>query len=395
MAIESRLAELAVGVGANVQAGQLVFVTGEPGHLDMARRVAEAAYRRGARFVEVDLFDPIVQRARLQHAPAEALEEIPQWRRELIRILGAERGACVQLTGTTEPHVFDDLEPSRVARVSLPRVPEWHDVELLVNWTIVPTPTPAWATTYRPDLEPKAAYAALEHDLAFVCRLDEPDPGAAWRERLAVLERRAAQLDAMRLDAVRFDGPGTALCIGLLEAARWDRPLMRTPEGIDHMPNVPTEEVFTVPDPGRVDGHVRLTRPTVVAGRRIDEATLVFRDGHIVEVDGGPGVEALREFSTRHENAGRLGELALVDADSRVGRLGHVFGVTLLDENATSHIALGYGFPELLPQHDEGRANASEVHLDVMVGGRDVAVTGVDRDDAIRPLIIDGRWMVG
>jgi aminopeptidase len=195
-------------------------------------------------------------------------------------------------------------------------------------------------------------------------------------------------LNRLALDRVRLHGGGTDLSVGLLPGVRWEHPVMVSSRGIAHVPNLPTEEVFTSPDPARADGHALLTRPALVGGRLIDDVRLELRDGRVVGVDGGRGVEALRALLERDEGASRLGELALVDDTSRVGRLARVFGVTLLDENAAGHVALGSGFPEL----GEG-VNDSAIHLDVMVGSADVDAMGVDRDGREHPLLIRGRWV--
>jgi aminopeptidase len=391
-----RLADLAVDLGANVQPGQLVRIAAEVGHLDVVRAVAESAYRRGARFVDVRLFDPLVQRARILHVPAAALEEVPSWEVERIRVLGEERGASISITGPTVPWAFDDLDPGRVGRVSLPWVPQWRDVESLVNWTVIPFPTPAWAAAVRPELSGEDALAALWKDVVFACRLDESDPAAAWRTRLGQLGRRAEALNELSLDSVRFHGPGTDVRVGVLAGARWEHPAMVSARGVEHMPNLPTEEIFTVPDPARVDGVVRLTRPALVGGRLIHEVTLEFRGGRVAAIEGPPGVQALREFVARDDGASRLGELALVDASSRVGQLGKTFGVILLDENAVSHVALGFGFPELVADDDDrDKVNRSAVHLDVMVGSDEIAVTGLDRDGRQHALLRRGEWAMG
>jgi aminopeptidase len=174
---------------------------------------------------------------------------------------------------------------------------------------------------------------------------------------------------------------------------RWERAEMVTPAGIGFVPNLPTEEVYTTPDPARVDGHVRLTRPVVIGGRRIDGVALRFRAGRVVEIDGPPEAAALREFVARDDGTARLGELALVDADSRVAHLGQTFGEILLDENAASHIALGYGFPSLIPSSSRQTANASEHHLDLMIGSPEVQVSGVDREGTEVPLLREGVWV--
>jgi putative nucleotidyltransferase with HDIG domain len=387
------LAELAVGVGANVQAGQHVEVSGETGHLEVVRAIAAAAYARGAEFVDVEINDPLVQAARIEAAPQASLSHVPDWERERVRDLTERGGASILVTGPTCPGLLDHLDPRRVALASQGASAQWRDATRAINWTIVPAATEGWAAELRPQLPIDEAMAALWADLAHVCRLDTPDPIAAWQERLAVLGDRAAWLTAQELHAVRLAGPGTDLTIGLIEGVRWERAEMVTPNGIGFVPNLPTEEVYTTPDSARVDGHVRLTRPVVIGGRRIGDVSLCFRAGRVVEIDGPPEAAALREFVARDEGTARLGELALVDADSRVAHLGETFGEILLDENAASHIALGYGFPSLVPSSSRQTANASDHHLDLMIGSPEVAVDGVDRDGNIVPLLRRGTWV--
>jgi aminopeptidase len=387
-----RLADLAVGLGANVQQGQVVRVSAEVGHEATLRAVAESAYRAGARFVDVNLFDPVVQRARILHAPVEALEEIPGWEVERLRILGNDGGASIKLVGPAAPGVFDDLNPKRVGRVSLPSLPQWREVEPMLNWTVVPSPTVGWAKALRPELSEDEALGALWDDVVHVCRLDQPDPVAEWRVRLDQLRDRAMSLNALRLDSVRLEGPGTDLRVGLFRGACWEHPVVVNDRGVEHVPNLPTEEVFTVPDPRRVDGRAKLTRPALVGGRLIEGVTLEFRAGRVAQVEGSDGVEALSEFVSR-DGADRVGELALVDETSRVGRLGRTFGVILLDENAVSHIALGYGFPELVDEDQRGEVNSSSFHLDVMVGAEDVNTTGFGHDGREYPLLRGGQWV--
>ncbi|HYG96289.1 MAG TPA: aminopeptidase [Solirubrobacterales bacterium] len=389
------LAELAVGVGANVQAGQHVEVSGETGHLEVVRAIVAAAYGRGAEFVDVEISDPLVQAARIGAAPQGSLAHVPEWEAKRVRDLAERGGASILVTGPSCPGLFDGLDPRRVALASEGPSAEWRDATRAINWTIVPAATEGWAAELRPQLPIDEAVAALWADIAHICRLDAAEPAAAWEERLAALRERAAWLTAQKLHAVRFEGPGTDLTIGLMEGVRWGRAEMATPGGVGFVPNLPTEEVYTTPDSARVDGHVRLTRPVVIGGRRIDEVSLRFREGRVVEIDGPPEAAALREFVARDDGAARLGELALVDADSRVAHLGQTFGEILLDENAASHIALGYGFPSLIPSSSRQTANASDHHLDLMIGSPEVQVSGVDHGGDAMPLLCEGVWVGG
>jgi aminopeptidase len=253
----------------------------------------------------------------------------------------------------------------------------------------------AWAQRLRPELAPDGALDALWGDVAVACRLDQPDPVAAWRRRFAELGARARALTALRLDAVHLRGPGTDLVVGLPRTARWEGPTNVSERGIEHAWNLPSEEVYTAPDRDRVDGRVRLTRPAVVGGRTIAGVALTFRDGRVVDMAADDDLGALREFAARDEGTARLGELALVDADSAVGSLGRAFGLILLDENTAAHVALGFAFPELVDAADRERVNQSGSQLDLTVGSAELEVTGIHADGREQPLLSRGEWQLG
>jgi len=393
--LTTALAELAVGVGANVQPGQYVEVSGEVGHLETVRSVVAAAYRRGASFVDVRIDDPVSRWARIVAGPLDGLERVPRWEGERVRELTERSGASILVSGPTIPGLFDTLEPRAVALAAAGPTAQWREATRAINWTIVPAATEGWASRLRPQLAKDEALSALWSDLAYVCRLDELDPSAAWERRLAVLRDRAAWLTALELRTVCFEGPGTRLSVGLMPGVRWERPEMTSQNGISYVPNLPTEEVYTTPDPERVDGVARLTKPVVIGGRRIDGVALCFQNGRVTGIDGPAEAGALREFIGRDDGAARLGELALVDAESRVADLEQTFGEILLDENAASHIGLGYGFPALIPDSSRRVANASDHHLDVMIGSPEVEVVGVDRNGTTHVLLHDGQWVEG
>jgi aminopeptidase len=391
------LAELTVRFGANVQPGQVVAVSSEPGKEALARAVAGAAYRAGARFVDVSVFDYHVKRLRALHADPDSLGYVPPWYRQRVRQLGELRGATIGLAGPVAPKLMRDVDPERLGRDMLPRVRESIQVvnDRTVNWTIAPCPTVGWAEVVHPELPPDQALARLWQEIGHVCRLDEPDPVGAWTRRIDRLETVASTLDELGLDAVRFEGPGTDLSVGLLASCRWQAARMRTIDDVEHAPNLPTEEVFTSPDPERVDGHVTSTKPLFTSGALITGLRVRFEGGRAVSIEADQGADTLRALCERDEGAARLGEVALVDRDSRIGQLGTVFFDTLLDENAASHIALGQGFPFVADDEaDRARLNSSEIHIDFMIGSSDVAVTGRRADGSEIPLLRDGVWQI-
>jgi aminopeptidase len=392
----TRLADLVVGFGANVQPGQIVAVGAEPGKEHLAREIAASAYRHGAKFVDVTYFDIHVKRARLQHAPEETLDFVPSWFGERVIELGRQRCARVGLTGPVAPGLLDDVDPARAGRDQLPFVKEAGIVvnERTTNWTAVPCPTPAWAQLVHPDLDPDAALARLWEQIVFVCRLDEEDPAAAWRERSGTLIAVAGRLNDRRFEALRFRGPGTDLTVGLLPTTQFMAAQFETVGGIRHMPNIPSEEIFGAPDPQRTDGVVRASKPLVVGGSIIRGLEVEFRDGRAVRIDADEGAEVLRGYAARDDGASRLGEVALVDGSGRIGATDTVFFDTLLDENAASHIALGEAYTFTAGPEDAGRLNHSSIHVDFMIGGDDVNVTGVTASGEEVPVLERGEWRV-
>jgi aminopeptidase len=238
--------------------------------------------------------------------------------------------------------------------------------------------------------------------VARAVRLDEPDPVDAWKQHVAVLRARAEQLDECRFDAIRFRGPGTDLFVGLSPLSRWKGAVEETVYGLEHVVNLPTEEVFTTPDRRRTEGTLRCTRPVALPGKVAEDVELTFRDGRVVDVRARTGADDLRESFAFDDGASMLGEVAIVDSSSRVGQLGVVFFDTLFDENATSHVALGSAYLSALDggtelTEDERAAaglNESGVHEDVMLGSPEVDVDGLASDGSATAIVRDDRWVL-
>ncbi len=399
-----RFAELSVRVGANVQPGQEVVLIYQVEHTQIARAMARAALGAGARRVLPVVADLHFRRAAIELGPEEELGISPGYILDWMRSWRETRPAIIQLTGDAEPDLFAGLDPELVANADpndaralfIPLV-----MERLVNWLIVSAPNEGWANAVfgEPDTE------RLWDAIVTMMRLDEEDPVAAWQAHAATLKARAAGLDACGFDAIRFRGPGTDLVVGLLEASRWLCATFETRSGIEHLPNLPTEEVFTTPDWRRTEGAVQSTYPLIVPGigARVEGLRIRFDGGRIVDVQAdGDGAEVIRTQLTKDDQAPFLGEIALVDGSSRVRQTGLVFHNTLFDENATCHIAYGSGLPMAVEGADdvapdellERGVNVSSVHTDFMIGGPEVEVDGLANDGSATPIIRDDRWLL-
>jgi aminopeptidase len=389
-----RFADLAIGFAANVQKGQVVAIGSELGKEAMVRALAASAYKHGAQFVDVQYFDMHVKRARILYADEESLDFVPSWYGQRLLELGRQRCARVALSGPATPGLLDDLDPRRAGRDQLPFIREAGIVvnERTTNWTIVPYPTVGWARQVHPGLPDDEALARLSEQILHVCRLDDADPVAAWKERSDFLVATADRVTERRFEALRFEGRGTNLTVGLLPTTKFMAARFQTVDGIDHMPNLPSEEIFGAPDPKRTDGVVRATKPLVIAGSIIKGLEVEFKAGEAVRIDADEGADVLRSYAARDEGSSRLGEVALVDGEGRIGRLDTVFFDTLLDENAASHIALGESYRFTAGEEDHPRLNHSSIHVDFMIGGDDVAVTGVTREGEDVPVLRDGAW---
>lgn len=394
--LTAKLAELAVW-GANVQPGQIVGVTSYIGKEEMTRAVTRAAYRRGAKYVDVLYWDTWLKRERIELADDETLDYVPPWLAQRLLWLSDEHAARVSLSGPHAPHALRGLDPARAGKDLLPRQKETSEVvdRMTTSWCLIPVPTRPWAELVYPDVDPDEAYDRLWEAITHICRLDADDPTKAWATRSDELKASAGRLTERHFDAIRLHGPGTDLTIGLLPSAHWAGGDLETVDGRRHSPNIPSEEIFITPDPERVDGHVTATMPLELSGSIISGIRVEFSGGRAVRIDADEGAEALRSVVATDDGASRLGEVALVDGHGRIGPLETVFYDTLIDENAASHLALGSGYEHPVESaEDKARINRSGVHVDFMIGSPEVAVDGIDRDGTAVPVLRQGSWQI-
>ncbi|MFL5953189.1 MAG: aminopeptidase [Gaiellaceae bacterium] len=388
-----RYAELAVRVGANVQSGQLVDVLARVEHAPVARAITREAYKAGARYVDVYYSDQHIRRALIEGAADDVLSWTPPWLLERAKEVGDERAAVIALTGDAEPNLLADLPGERVGKARMLELAEESNrqvTEQLNNWTVIGVPNEGWARQMfgEPDLD------RLWELVEYAVRLDESDPVAAWRGHVARIGARARGLDDLGIDEIHFKGPGTDLRVGLLPESRWQGCESVTAEGIPYVANMPTEEVFTTPDMRRAEGFVRSTRPLSLYGRVVKGLEMRFEGGKIVDVRAEEGAEVITGQLETDETASSLGEIALVDGTSRIGKTGLTFFDTLFDENATCHVAYGGAYAEAVEGGVIEGVNTSNVHTDFMVGGPEVDVDALLRDGTVVPLLRNDVWQL-
>lgn len=403
-----RYAELIVRKGCNVQPGQILYMGADVQSCDFAVKVAEAAYEAGARYVQVDLGDDRFQRARITGSQEEFLDHVP--RHVPIRMDEAveEQGAMIRLVGSGDPNVLSGLDADRSNRCRLAlhkAVQRFYDEGIgrsAVQWCVASASTTGWAESIFDDLAGEEARDELWRQLLKIVRADREDCLSAWDQHSADLSRRSAALNRLKLERIIFTGPGTQLTVGLSERARFEGGQAKSQRGKGFIPNLPTEEVFTTPDWRKTQGEVRVTRPFLVNGTLVENLTMKFDQGVLVDFDAESGAETLRSYVDSDEGARRLGEVALVGIDSPVYQSGHVFREILLDENAACHIAVGNAYKSCLDdgvnltkeQLDEIGFNASSAHTDMMISNEEVDVVGLTRDGKEVDLLRNGAWVL-
>jgi aminopeptidase len=400
-----RLAEVAVKIGLQLQAGQDLFLTAPVEALPLARRIAEHAYRAGAGLVTPILSDDEMTLSRYRFGPDMSFDRAPSWLYDGAAKAFADNTARLAIVGDN-PMLLSREDPVKVARAnkanSIAYQPALEKIAgFEINWNIVAYPGASWAALVFPGEDRNIAVAKLATAIFAASRVDNDDPVAAWAAHNAALRSRTEWLNRQRFDALHYSGPGTELTIGLADCHEWQGGSSTAKNGVTCNPNIPTEEVFTTPHARRVAGHVRSTKPLSYQGSLIDGIEVRFEEGRIVEAKAARGAEVLNKVLDTDEGARRLGEVALVPHSSPISKSGLLFFNTLFDENAACHVALGQCYSkcfvdgaELTPEQIAAQGgNKSFIHIDWMIGSDKIDIDGLRSDGSRVAVFRQGEWV--
>ena len=397
-----RLARLAVGFGLGLKPGQELILTADIGARDLVARITREAYAAGATHVTALYSDDEATLAKYTHGTDQAIDTAPGWLFDAMAGAFNAGAARLAIAGDT-PGLLAGQDPARVARANTAqakaRKPMLNAiVSGKVNWNIVPYVTEGWAHQVFPGLTRGMAVERLWEHVFEALRLDKPgDPVAAWQAHFDELARRRDILNAARYDALHFEGGGTDLTVGLASGHRWVGGGNTLADGTHYAPNLPTEEVFTMPDRARTQGRAVFTKPSVIGGTIVEGLVVEFEAGKAVKIEAETGAEVARKHFTTDDGASHLGEVALVAESSPIARSGVLYFNTLFDENAACHIAFGNAYAmNLDPGADPGDAgmNESQIHHDCMIGGPEIRVTGIAADGTRHPVMEQGEFVI-
>ncbi|MEW9805730.1 aminopeptidase [Mesorhizobium sp. ZMM04-5] len=399
-----RLAEVAVKVGLRLQPGQDLLLTAPSAALPLVRRIAHHAYAAGAGLVTPLLSDEEITLSRYRSAPAASFDRAPGWLYDGMAKAFSANTARLAIVGDN-PMLLSGEDPEKVARAnkanSVAYQPALEKIAGFdINWNIIAYPGASWAKLVFPGDDESVAVAKLADAIFAASRVDTGDPVEAWAAHNKALRARTEWLNAERFSALHFRGPGTDLTVGLADGHEWEGGASAAKNGIVCNPNIPTEEVFTTPHAQKVEGHVASTKPLSYQGTLIDDISVRFEQGRIVEAKARRGEAVLNKVLDTDDGARRLGEVALVPHSSPISKSGILFYNTLFDENASCHIALGQCYSKcfvdgdkLTPEQIAAQGgNKSLIHIDWMIGSNEIDIDGVRADGSRTPVFRRGEW---
>lgn len=390
--------------GLNLREGQSLAIKAEPEHIETAAAVAEEAYRRGARYVELWPESSRLRRTRLDHSSADYLDFVPEHRSHRIQEFIRDKWALLSIKSPVDLSIMDGVDAARSGRVA--RAMQTVDADLRralsndeTQWTVMAVPSAQWAAEVLGRPADEEALLEMWRALDPILRLSHEDPAEYWKHHGTTLQKRSQALDDLAIQSLHFTAPGTDITIPLHATAQWLGGGATTRDGVPFLPNIPTEEVFTAPYAPGVSGTVTVTRPVRVYGSVVRNAQFTFTEGSVTEFSAEEGQDTLETFLAMDAGSRRMGEIALVDSSSPIAQSGLVFQNILLDENAACHFALGSAYPTCLrggeamndEQLSSRGANRSHQHVDFMIGSEAMDIEAVAGDGTVHSIMRQGR----
>ncbi len=406
-----KYAQLIVTVGLNIKPGQkLLMVDASRNHgipisaYPLVRMIAQKSYQAGARFVDVIWADDQLKKIRYEYAPRDSFNYFPDWLPNAVLEYVSNGDALLNILGL-DPDLLAGQDPDLIASAQQTILGKLKpSLELTrrnaSNWTLVSVPVPGWAAKVFPEMTTDDGVSQLWETIFRMVRADQSDPVAVWQGHLADLAKRCDYFNHKKYSAFRYQAPGTDFVVGLPPLQVWRGGRLTSQNDIGFVPNLPTEEVFTLADRTRADGVVAATKPLSYAGQMVEDFIIHFSQGKVVDFSARKGESVLRKLFETDEGATHLGEVALVPHSSPISQSGLLFHNTLFDENASSHLAFGAAYNFTLQggetmseeQFHVAGGNSSAAHVDFMIGSGAMDIDGIGMDGNSEPVMRAGEW---
>lgn len=399
-------AELVLKIGVNVQEGQKLFINTPIHAIEFVRIITEKAYKMGIKDVIHSWSDDVLSHTRFKNISMEMLEDFPEWKVRQMEDLSEEGAAFLHII-SPDPELLKDIDPKKVATatksssIALKKYREkaMNDEN---TWCVLAVPSENWAKKVYPNLEKDMAIEKLWESIFFTSRVEEGKSVENWKNHDINLKKKIEVLNLKKFKTLHYKSKGTDLYVEMSPKQIWKAGASRTKEGIEFSPNIPTEEVFSMPKKEGVNGTLSSTMPLNYGGNLIDNFKLTFKEGKVVEFTAETGYEILKNLLETDDGAKYLGEIALVPVDSPISNTNTLFYNTLFDENASCHFAFGMAYRSCIEggtkmtekELEKNGVNDSLIHVDFMIGSKDLSIDGVEEDGTIIPIFRDGNWVI-
>ena len=401
-----KYAELTVKKGVNIQEGQTLVILSPIECAEFTRQVTEFAYKSGAKNVHVEWADEKLDLIKYKNASLESLKEYPAFRALYMEDF-VKNGAALISISAADPDIFKSVDPhilsefAKARSIALKNYREYI-VNSTIAWSVVSIPTVSWAKKVFPGVCQEEAIEKLWETIFKVVRVDEENPVEAWDKHIGNLETKVNALNNLKIKKLHYKSAQTDLTIEMSDKHMWCGGAERNAAKTVFLPNLPTEEVFTLPLKNGINGIVKSTKPLNYQGNTINNFSLTFKDGKIVDFTAEEGYDMLSKLIGTDEGSAYIGEVALVPVDSPISNSNITFYNTLFDENASCHLAFGNAYPICLQggtemddaELEKNGANISLTHEDFMIGSSDLDIIAEDSNGLKTQIFRNGNWAI-